>query len=73
MSLLIVTAEPIAGNADDGISPGGKAALVIILLVVPVCACAAIGGWIGFRKYKKQPIIPDAIKAKLPSKLQSIV
>lgn len=59
------------GDGAGGISSGGKAALVIIFLVVPVCAGAAIGGWIGFRKYKKQPIIPEAVKSKLPAKLQS--
>lgn len=59
------------GGGAGGISSGGKAALVIIFLVVPVCAGAAIGGWIGFRKYKKQPIIPEAVKSKLPAKLQS--
>ena len=45
-----------------GISPGGKAALVIFLLILPLGCAGAIVGWVVWRKHKNQPIIPDKAK-----------
>ena len=68
------TDSPHTGK--DGISPGGKAALVIFLLIVPAGCAGAVVGWVIYRKKKGSPVIPEkagvmmqTIKSKVTSKV----
>lgn len=65
------TSDPDGNGGGGGkISPGGKAALVIFLLIVPVGCAAAIVGWIVWRKHSNKPVIPEKLskfKNWLPS------
>ena len=46
----------------SGVSPGGKAALVIFLLILPAGIAGAAIGWVVWRKHKGEPIIPEKLK-----------
>lgn len=53
--------DHLPGNKGGGVSPGGKAALVIFLLILPLGIAGAVTGWIVYRKKKQQPILPEKI------------
>ncbi|KAH3761610.1 hypothetical protein Pelo_6613 [Pelomyxa schiedti] len=61
-------------GGGDGLSGGAVAALVIFLVVIPVCAGGAISGWVLWRKHKQQPVIPEKVTeafGKLKAKVKS--
>lgn len=60
------------GGGNGGVSPGGKAALVIFLLILPVGCAAACIGWVVYRKHKQEPIIPEKVQPMV-DKVKSLV
>lgn len=46
---------------SHGVSPGGKAALVIFLVIVPLCVAGAVIGWVAYRKKTGKPIMPEKL------------